>query len=171
MVRPDSNCVELTGTNPVTVSAGAPCSRPRAARETEPSERGVESPQLAVRLVGGEQVGRPSIKRTLQPRDIRIRKDGWPSRSFRGEGNRLHLEPERCRTPAGYGGGHVDSRSMRDRRDPSRRPTLGEGGPYKPKAKWERAGRESEGSIVPLTPVEKAGRGKGPCFGHGGVRR
>ena len=86
MVRPE-NCVELAGRNPVTVSAGAPCSRPRAARETEPSERGVESPQLAVRLVGGEQVGRPSIKRTLQPRDIRIRKDGWPSRSFRGEGN------------------------------------------------------------------------------------
>ena len=29
----------------------------------------------------------------------------------------------------------------------------GEGGPYKPKAKADRAGRESEGSIVPLTPV------------------
>jgi len=171
MSRPGSNCVELAGASPVAVGAGAPRSRPRAARETEPSERGVESPPSAVRLAGGEQVGRPSIKRTLQPRDIRTRKDGWPSRSCRGEGNRLHLEPERCRTPAGYGGGHADRSSTRDRRDPSRRPTSGEGGPYKPKAKWGRAGRESEGSIVPLKPVEKAGRGKGPCFGRGGVVR
>src|ERR1700730_5289625 len=49
--------------------------------------------------------------------------------------------------------------------------TSGEGGPYKPMAKWDRAGRESEGFIVPLTPVDKAGRGKGPCFGHADVRR
>ena len=60
---------------------------------------------------------------------------------------------------------------MRNRRDPSWRPTLGEGGSYKPMAKGNRAGRESEGFIVPWTPVEKAGRGKGPCFGHAGVRR
>jgi RNA-directed DNA polymerase len=58
---------------------------------------------------------------------------------------------------------------MRNRRCPSRRPASGEGGPYKPTAKWDRAGRESEGSIVLLTPAEKAGRGKGPCFGRGGV--
>jgi hypothetical protein len=172
MSRPGSNCIELAGARPVAVSAGAPRSRPRAARETEPSERGVKSPSLAVRLAGGEQVGRPSIKRTLQPREIGTRKGGRPSRSCRGEGNRLHQSrPERCRTPAGYGGGHVSSSSMRDRRDPSWRPASGIGGPYKPMAKGDRAGRESEGPIVPLTPVEKAGRGKGPCFGHGGVVR
>ena len=185
MLRPGSNCVELAGANPVAVSAGAPRSRPRAARETQPSERGVESPPSAVWPAGGEQVGRPSMKRTLQPRDIRTRKGGWPSRSCRGEGNRLHpeevsdprwqagrsLDPERCRTPAGYGGGHADRSSTRDRRDPSRRPTSGEGGPYKPKVEWDRAGRESEGPIVPLRPVEKAGRGKGPCFGRGCVVR
>ena len=47
----------------------------------------------------------------------------------------------------------------------------GEGGPYKPMAKAERAGRESEGFIVPLKPATNAGRGKGPCFGCGRVRR
>jgi hypothetical protein len=47
----------------------------------------------------------------------------------------------------------------------SRRPPLG--GPYKPRAKRDRAGRESEGFIVPWKPV-KAGGGKGPCFGRGG---
>jgi hypothetical protein len=60
---------------------------------------------------------------------------------------------------------------IRNRRDPSWRPTSGEGGSYKPMAKGNRAGRESEGFIVPLTPAEKAGRGKGPCFGHADVRR
>ena len=45
--------------------------------------------------------------------------------------------------------------SMRNRRDPSRRPTSGEGDPYKPTVKGDRAGRESEGLIVPLTPVTK----------------
>jgi hypothetical protein len=65
----------------------------------------------------------------------------------------------------------VNNSLMRNRRDPSWRPTSGEGDPYKPKVKWGRAGRESEGFVVPWTPVEKAGRGKGPCFGRVGVWR
>jgi hypothetical protein len=60
---------------------------------------------------------------------------------------------------------------MRNRRDPSWRSTLDEGGSYKPMAKGNRAGRESEGFVVPTTPVDKAGRGKGPCFGRVGVGR
>jgi hypothetical protein len=98
MVRPerivvigDSCCIELTGGSPVAGSAEAPRSRPRASRETLPSKWGVKSPQRVIRPVGGEQVRRPSIKRTLQPREIRIRKEtGRPSRSCHGEGNRLH---------------------------------------------------------------------------------
>ncbi len=60
---------------------------------------------------------------------------------------------------------------MRNRRDPSWRSTSDEGGSYKPTAKGNRAGRESEGFVVPLTPADKAGRGKGPCFGRVGVGR
>ena len=60
---------------------------------------------------------------------------------------------------------------IRNRRDPSWRPTSGEGDSYKPMAKWNRAGRESEGFIVLLKPVDKAGRRKEPCFGRVGVRR
>jgi hypothetical protein len=60
---------------------------------------------------------------------------------------------------------------MRNRRDPSRRPTSGKGGPYKPTAKGDRAGRESEGFVVPSRPIDKVGGGKEPCFGHAGVRR
>jgi hypothetical protein len=53
---------------------------------------------------------------------------------------------------------------IRNRRDPSWRPTLGEGGSYKLMAKWNRAGRESEGSIVPLTPTERPDEGRGPAL-------
>ena len=53
---------------------------------------------------------------------------------------------------------------MRNRRDPSRRPTSGEGGSYKPMAKGNRAGRESEGFIVPLTPVERPDEGRDPAL-------
>src|SRR5438093_12810008 len=85
MVRPDESCAlwgsdscctELAGGSPVAASAGAPRSRLRASRETLASEWGVESPCGVIRLHGGEQVRRPSDKRTLQPRDIRSRKVG-----------------------------------------------------------------------------------------------
>jgi len=178
MVRPDriaacgdSRCIELTGGSPVAVSAEAPRSRPRASRETSPSEWGVKSPQRAVRLVGGEQVRRPSIKRTLQPREIRIRKEtGWPSRSFHGEGNRLHLQVGWVQDARGVWRRACGDSSMRNRRDPFPAAKSGEGVPYKPTAKAERAGRESEGFIVPTKPA-KAGGGKGPCFGYGRVWR
>lgn len=56
---------------------------------------------------------------------------------------------------------------MRNRRDPSRPLMSGDGEAYKPKVKESRAGRESEGFIVPLTLLHNSSRGKGPCFGHG----
>ncbi len=164
MERPES-CIKLAGGSPATVSAVAPCSRPRAAGEILSSEWGVESPPVAVWLPGGEQVRRPSIMRTLQPRDINTRKVGLAEPL---------MSRRRQQTASGIGAmqgargvwrracGHS---LMRNRRDPSRRPASGEGGPYKPTAKGDRAGRESEGLIVPLTPVANAGRGKGPCFG------
>ena len=200
MVRPDeptvkrtrrgSRCIELAGESPAAVSAGAPRSRPRASREIAPSEWGVESPQGAVGFPGGEQVRRPSLKRTLQPREINSRKVGLaePLMSRRRQQTASERRPPLAGSPKsgamqdarGVGRRACGHSSMRNRRDPSRRPVLGrrcratlsgEGGPYKPMAKWDRAGRESEGLIVLLTPVDKAGRGKGPCFGRGGVGR
>ena len=60
---------------------------------------------------------------------------------------------------------------IRNKRDPSWRSTSDEGGSYKPTAKGNRAGRESEGFVVLMTSADKAGRGKGPCFGRVGVGR
>jgi hypothetical protein len=197
MVRPErtvsdggSCCIELTGASPVAVSAEAPRSRPRAREEIPASEWGVKSPQRVVWPVGGEQVRRPSIKRTLQPREISTRKVGPAEplmsrrrqqtapgdRSGAGrprgmeEGMRTQFDAEQERpVPAAKGEGLALTAS-------------GEGGPYKPTAKADRAGegelcsplRESEGFIVPkgrrrlpVTPVANAGRGKEPCFGYG----
>ena len=175
MVRPES-CIELTGASPVAVSAGAPRSRPRAWEEIPSSEWGVKSPRSVVRPVGGEQVRRPSVARTLQPREINTRKVvlAEPLTSRR-----------RQQTAPGMTGAVQDGRgvwrracghsSMRNRRDPSRPPMSGDGDPDKPTVKQDRAGRESEGPVVPSTPADKAGqsrghalvRGKGPCFGYG----
>jgi hypothetical protein len=51
-------------------------------------------------------------------------------------------------TPGVWGRARDDSQA-RNRRGPTRLPPSGEGGVYKPKAKRRRAGRESEGAIVP----------------------
>ena len=177
VVRPES-CIKLTGASPVAVSAAAPRSRPRAWVEMPPPERGVKGPQRVVWLVRGEQVRRPSIKRTVQPRDIRTRKVG-PAEPL--------MPRRRQQTASGRGGevlpcgGMQDARgvgrracghsSVRNRRDPSRRPTSDEGAAHKPKVKGRRAGRESEGPVVLTTPPTNGGRGKGPCFGRGGVWR
>jgi hypothetical protein len=53
---------------------------------------------------------------------------------------------------------------MRNRRDPSQRPTSGEDDSYKPTAKGSRVGRESEGFIVPTTPVERPEEGRDPAL-------
>ena len=181
MVRPDRTaererggtcCIGLAGMSPAVVSAGAPRSRPRVTGETSSSEWGVESPPGAVRLLGGGQVHGPSDERTLQPRDIGARK-GRAGRAAHVTAKATDCIQNRSDAgrPRGMEEGTWTTSPMRNRRDPTRRPTLGEGGPYKPRVKGDRAGRESEGSIVPGTPVEKAGRGKGPCFGRDGVRR
>ena len=187
MVRPDraasplrggSCCIELAGASPAAVSAGAPRSRPRAREEIPPSEWGVKSPQCVIRRAGGEQVRRPSITRTLQPRERNTRKVG-PAEPLISR-RRQQTAPVPDRSGAGRPRGREDG--MRTQFDAEQeRPVpaakSGEGGPYKPTAKAERAGRESEGFVVPKgrlrLPVKpaKAGRGKGPCFGCGRVRR
>jgi hypothetical protein len=164
MSRPESY-IELAGGSPVAVSADAPRSRPRAREEIPSSEWGVKSPPVVVRLPGGEQVRRSSIKRTLQPREIGTRKVGLAE----------PLMSRRRQQTASTIGGVQDARgvqrrtcghrSMWNRRDPSRRPTLGAGDPYKPTAKGERVGRESEGSIVPPTPATKTpAEGRDPAL-------
>jgi hypothetical protein len=160
------SCVGLAGASPAAVSAGAPRSRSRAAGEIPTSERDVEGPPGAVRLSGGEQDCGPSMKRTLQPREIDTRKGGMaePIISRR----RQQTAPARAGgvqdVPGVWRRARGDS-PTRNRRDPTRPPTSGKDPTYKPSVKWKGAGRESEGPIVlkkaaTRTPSE----GRGPAL-------
>ena len=174
MVRPDriashrrsgSSSIELAGASPAAVSAGAPRSRPRASRETAPSEWGVKSPSGAVQLPGGEQVRRPSIKRTLQPREIRTRKVGLAEPLMSRRRQQTVSAAGWIQDARGVERRACGQSSVRNRRDPSRRSTSDEGGPYKPSVKGDRAGRESEGPVVLLTPATKTpAEGRGPAL-------
>jgi hypothetical protein len=101
----------------------------------------------------------------VQPREIRTRKGGQAE----------PLMPRRRQQTASRTGAMQDARgvrrracgqsSVRNRRDPSWRPTSGKGGPYKPSAKGDRAGRESEGPVVPMTPATRTPtEGRGPAL-------
>jgi len=151
MVRPES-CVVLAGVSPAAVSAGAPRSRVRASGEIHASERTVKSPQGIEGSLGGEQRRGPSIKRTLQPREIGARKVGVAEPI---------MSRRRQQTASGSAGGvqdipgvwrraRVDS-TARNRRDPTWRLTSSKGRPYKPRVKGAGVGRESEGLVVPMT--------------------
>ena len=61
----------------------------------------------------------------------------------------------------GVGGRACDDSWERNRRGPTRRPTSGQTDPYKSTTKWEKAGRESEESIVLTTPEETQDEGRG----------
>jgi len=188
MVRPDANdprvprwgasdgplarCVELAGGSPALVIAGEPGSRLPATGEIPALKRSVESPSMAVWPSGGEQSCGPSLKRTLQPREIGPRKGGV------GRAGHVAAKATDCIRSSG---GMQDApgvrrrarsdSSTRNRRGPRWLPTSGEGGTYKRNAKWCRASRESEGFIVLTTPGESREEGRGPtlvALAHGG---
>ncbi len=155
------SCVGLAGESPAAVSAGAPRSRSRVRGEILSSERDVKGPPGAVWLPGGERDRGPSMKRTLQPREIDTRKGGMAEPL---------ISRRRQQTASERAGGVQDIPGVerrargdspaRNRRDPTRQPTFGKDPSYKPSVKWTGVGRESEGPIVPLraatrTPSEE----------------
>ena len=160
-----ARCDELAGGSPALVIAGEPGSRPQPSGEILVVERGVESPSVAAWLPGGEQSYGPRIKRTLQPRERCPRKGGV------GRAGHVAAKATDCAgrsgeaqdTPGVWRRARSDS-SSRNRRGPNRGPTSGEGAAYKRNAKWQRAGRDSEGRIVPMTPGESRDEGRGPAL-------
>jgi hypothetical protein len=164
--RRDRRSVEPAGGSPATVSTGAPCSRPRSWGEIPSAERGVESPRVSHRRdVGGEQLRGPSVKRTLQPREIGAERRDGRAAHVTAKATDSAREPEWALDVPGVGRRARGDGWTGNRRGPPRRPTSGEGGAYKPMVKGRRAGRESEGLIVPMKAAKTAG-GKGPCLDH-----
>jgi hypothetical protein len=157
--------VELAGGSPVLVIAGEPGSRPQAWREISASERGVESPSSAVGSVGGEQSCGPRMKRTLQPRDISPRKGGeGRAGHFAAKATDCAGRSGEAQDPPGVWRRARSDSSSRNRRGPTRRLTSSAGDAYKRNAKWRRAGRESEGRVVPSMRGESRAEGRGPAL-------
>jgi hypothetical protein len=160
-------CTRPAGVSPATVGTpGAPCSRLRATSEMPASERSVESRLRGIGFVEREQSCGPNVSESLQPREIDIERQG-------GRADHVAAKATDCGTavtgdPQDTLGVREGARSeglVRNRRDPPRRPTSGEGGGYKPMAKCHRAGRESEGLVVPwMAPTRTTPEGSGPAL-------
>lgn len=140
-----------------------PRSRLRASGEIPPSERSVESPGVAVRRALGKQSCGPNVSESLQPREIGTERQG-------GRADHVPAKATDCGAVAsgdpqdtlGVREGARSEGLVRNRRDPIRRPTSGEGGGYKPKVKCHRAGRESERLVVPwMAPTTTSPEGRG----------
>ena len=179
MVRPQrdrscgvAGCIEPAGGSPAAVSLPgrrvAGCGRRARARRPSAASRALGG-SYGLRRRGAKLRAQCESVNSTASRDG-TRKGGWPSRSCHGEGNRLHLETGWVQDALGVGGRARSEGLMRKRRDPTQRPSSGEGGANKPMAKSRRAERESEGLVVPRIAADKAAGGKGPCFGRAGVR-
>ena len=171
-IRSDSCCIGLAGASPAAVGAGAPRSRHRARRETSASEWCVKSLLAVARLAG--KGANPRAQHQVNLTASRQK----PPKGRGGRAAHVTAKAIDCIRHRRKDAGRLRGREEGTWRQPNaeqERPvpaaTSGEGDLYKPTVKGDRAGRESEGFIVPWTPVEKAGRGKGSCFGHAGVRR
>lgn len=130
------------------------------------SERSVESRKRGIGPAERKQSCGPNVSESLQPREIGTERQG-------GRADHVAAKAIDCGTaetgdPQDTLGVREGARSeglVRNRRDPPRRPTSGEGGGYKPMAKCHRAGRESEGLVVPwMASTRTTPEGRGPAL-------
>lgn len=146
VVRPERRVV-LAGESPVRVSAGAPGSRLQPGGEIRPSQAECRKP---LKERGANQRAATTGERCSHVILSAERCWGGPSRSCRGEGNRQHSGPERVLDLPGVAGGGTSGQSSAEQERPYLEASSGKDRAYKAgRLKAPRAGRESEGSIVP----------------------
>jgi hypothetical protein len=139
-------CASPAGESPARVIAGEPGSRPAPEAEMPTGEAWCRKPDVA-KAAGGKQQRGPQHE--VKPS---------ASSEIQSERRAEHVAAK-AMSPAqesgwaeGLGGVLGAARAegeVRNTRDPSRQPTLGEGRAYKPKAKSRGGERESEGLVVP----------------------
>src|SRR5258708_5266195 len=161
MVRPGS-CNEPAGASPARVSVGAPGSRPRSVGESPSGQAGRQEPLRREQERGPQRQVNPAASSNLQRESRAAHVTAKATSGARNSGTSAPGLPGVWGTARAQG-------SVRNRRDPSLRPTSGRDRPYKPTVKSAGAKRESEGAVVPVMAGQNnpAG-GKGPHFGHGG---
>jgi hypothetical protein len=166
-------CACPTGESPVPVGVGAPGSRPQVVEGDLHARAGRQKPVRRRKPRSGEQARgpqhevKPAASTDLQPagRAAHVTAKATP----------LAREPKRAGGCGGVWGAARVQGQVRNVRGPSARPESGQASSYKPKAKSNRAQRESEGIVVldgqaqaePTKAVRhNAAGGKGPCGGH-----
>jgi len=158
--NPSSRCADPAGASPVSVSAGAPSSRPQASAERPVAQAGCQEPLRRKPARGPQHHVKPAASTDLQPE----------SRAGHVTAKATSAVSQSGDHAAGLGGVRGVARvhgDERNTRGPSARPWSGQSASYKPMAKSSRAQRESEGVVVPaITATNNAVGGKGLCFGR-----
>ena len=156
-----SRCSSPTGASPVSVSAGAPSSRPQAREETRAARAGCQEPLRRKPARGPQHYVKPAASTDSQSE----------SRAGHVAAKAMSAMPQsggpRVAELGGVGGAARVQGDDRNTRGPSARPWSGQRASYKPTAKSSRAQRESEGVVVlTITAANNAVGGKGLCFGR-----
>ena len=151
------------GASPVSVSAGAPSSRPQARDESRAARAGCQKPLRREPVRGPQHQVKPAASTDSQPESrtghvaVKATSDALPAGDVRASGL------------GGVGGAARGHGAERNTRGPSARPESGQRGSYKPPAKTSAAQRESEGTVVVTRlATNNAGGAKGPCGGNVG---
>jgi len=122
----------------------------------------------AADAVGREQARGPQHE--VKPAASTEKQSGGRAAHVTAKATPTAQEPERAVGPGGVWGAARVQGGVRNTRDPSARPSSGQGAPYKSKTKSAAVQRESEGIVVPvIAATNNAAGGKGP-WGDRAVR-
>jgi RNA-directed DNA polymerase len=163
---PTSRRSSPAGASPVSVSAGAPSSRPRTRDESHADQAGCQEPPRREPVRGPQHEVKLAASSHLQPE----RRAGHVAAKTISPG----LQSGDAR-PGELGGVRSAARghgAERNTRDPSVQPESGRHASYKSSTKASVVQRESEGTVVVTRPAtNNVGGAKGPCGGNvGGAR-
>ena len=149
-----------TGASPVSVSAGAPSSRPAAEGETPTAEAGRQKRARQQVLRSTEQARGPQHE--VKPAASTDEQTESRAGHFAVKATSSWRAPERDEDLGGVRGAARVQGSSRNTRDPSAQPKSRLGGGNRPKAKAAIAQRKSDGVIVPRRAArQNAAGGKG----------
>jgi hypothetical protein len=146
------------GASPVSVSTGAPSSRPQTREETRAGQAGCQEPLRREPVRGPQHKVKLAASSDLQPE----------SRAGHVAAKATSTGPQSGGTrPVGLGGVRSAARGHggeRNTRGPSAQPGSGHRHSYKPPAKASAGQRESEGTVVVTSRATNNARGaKGPA--------
>src|SRR5215204_434911 len=161
-----SRCSSPAGASPVSVSAGAPSSRPQASGESPVAQAGCQKPLRRKPARGPQHQVKPAASTKLPP-ESRTDHVAVKATSAMPQSGGARV--------AGLGGVEGAARvhgEERNTRGPSAPPSSRQSDAYKPTVKARRAQRASEGAVVVRRlATNNASGAKGRCGGHAGRAR